>query len=258
MSNPAVIITGGTAGIGLAVAQVLSREGWRVALASRQLEGHDAARDWIAADPTNRAYVATDTRDQARVDQMVAAVLERFGRIDGLVNGAANPSPIAGPIEELDLSPLLGDLDTKVVGYLRCAKAVVPVMKRQGAGSIVNIGGLTGRSSNTLSGLRNAAVSHFTKTLADELGPFGIRVNAVHPGIVETPHLRELFQSEAEARHCTPAQVEADFVAQIPLRRVIHPEELGRVIGFLLSPTPVPITGESIAVDAGYSRGIYL
>jgi NAD(P)-dependent dehydrogenase (short-subunit alcohol dehydrogenase family) len=189
---------------------------------------------------------------------MVAEVVERFGRIDGLVNGAANPTPIAGRIEDIDLTPLLGDLDTKVVGYLRCAKAVAPVMKRQKSGSIVNIGGLTGRSSATLSGLRNAAVSHFTKTLADELGPYGVRVNAVHPGIVETPHLRELFQSEAEARHCTPAEVEADFVSQIPLRRVIQPQEIGRVIALLLSTSPVPITGESIAVDAGYSRGIYL
>lgn len=258
MSKPTVIITGGTSGIGLAVADVLARDGWQVALTSRGLDGHDAARDWIAADPAHRAFVATDTRNQARVDRMIAEVQERFGRIEGLVNGAASPTPIAGRIDDIDLTPLLGDLDTKVIGYLRCAKAVVPVMKRQKSGSIVNIGGLTGRSSATLSGLRNAAVSHFTKTLADELGPFGIRVNAVHPGIVETPHLRELFQSEAEARQCTPAAVEAEFVSQIPLRRVIHPEEVGRVIALLLSTTPVPITGESIAVDAGYSRGIYL
>jgi len=130
-------------------------------------------------------------------------------------------------------------------------------MKQRGRGRIVNIGGLTGRGSE-LSGLRNAAVSHLTKSLSDELGPFGITVNAIHPGIVRTPHLDELFASEARERGSSAERIEAEFVAQIPVRRVLEPAEIGRTVAFLLSDDAEGITGESIAVDGGYSRGVYL
>jgi len=131
-------------------------------------------------------------------------------------------------------------------------------MTSQQAGRIVNIGGLTGRNSDTLSGMRNVAVTHMTKALSDALGPKGITVNALHPGIVRTPHLDELFEELAHDGQCTVENVAEEFISRIPLRRVIDAEEIGDVVAFLASPAGASITGESIAIDGGFSRGIYL
>lgn len=259
MTQLVCIVTGGSAGIGLSIARRLARDGHKLTLAARREAPLAAAVELVEREGSGgcRAVVA-DTTDQIQVDALAEAVLMRHGRIDVLVNCAANPSGVAGALEQVDAAALLADLDTKVVGYLRCAKAVAPAMKQQGSGRIVNIGGLTGRSSNTLSGLRNAAISHLTKTLSDQLGPFGVTVNAVHPGIVRTPHLDELFATEADRDGRTSAEVEGEFVAQIPMRRVLDPSDIAEAVTFFVSPAAAAITGESLAVDGGYSRGIYL
>jgi NAD(P)-dependent dehydrogenase (short-subunit alcohol dehydrogenase family) len=131
-------------------------------------------------------------------------------------------------------------------------------MMKQRWGRIINIGGLTGRSSNTLSGMRNVALCHLTKTLSDQLGPDGITVNTVHPGVVRTAHLDELFGTEAKKRGTTAAAVEAGFVADTPTRRILTTTEIASTVAFLASPHAASITGESIAVDGGITRGIYL
>ncbi|QUD90298.1 SDR family NAD(P)-dependent oxidoreductase [Phenylobacterium montanum] len=259
---PVAIVTGASAGLGLAIARRLAQDGHRLALAARRIGPLQAAAEEIgAAGPCGEATclaLPADVTDQGQVDGLVGETLARFARIDVLVNCAANPSGVTGPVEQIDAEAVLQDLNTKVVGYLRCAKAVAPAMKRQGAGRIVNIGGLTGRSSETLSGLRNVAVSHLTKTLSDQLGPFGITVNAVHPGIVRTPHLDELFQEQADAAGRSPGEIEAEFVARIPLRRVLDPADIASAVAFLISPAAAAITGESLTVDGGFSRGVYL
>lgn len=259
MSAPVAIVTGGSGSIGYGIATVLARDGFRVVLTARNLDRLERASGALAAETGQSAIaVAADTTVQDEVDGLAAAVAERYGRIDVLVNCAANPSGVVGPIEDVSAEQLLADFDTKVAGYVRCIKSVAPAMKERRFGRIVNIGGLTGRGSNTLSGMRNLAVTHLTKTLSDELGPHGITVNAVHPGIVMTPHLLELFEAQAAERGVTRAEVEAGFVADIPVRRILKPEEIGAVVAFLASSAGGSVTGESIAVDGGYTRGVYL
>lgn len=202
--------------------------------------------------------MVSDARDASSTRALAETVLARFGRIDVLVNAAATSTPIGGVIEDVDVDALIADVNVKVGGYLRYAQAVAPVMKRQGRGHIISIGGLTGRSSDTLSGLRNAAVSHFTKVLSDQLGPFGITVNAVHPGIMRTPHLEELFAEMAHDRATNASAIEAEFIDQIPTRTILTPLEVGRVVAFLASAEQPAITGQSITVDGGYSRGVFL
>lgn len=256
---PVAIITGGSGGLAPGLATGLARAGCRIVLTARGVEALDrTAWDITARTGGELTVIASDATDSASVKALADAVLDRFGRIDILVNAAASSTPIGGPVEGVDVDALMRDVDTKVGGYLRHAQAVVPAMKAAGAGSIVNIGGLTGRSSDTLSGLRNAAVSHLTKVLADELGPFGIRVNAVHPGILQTPHLDELFAEMAAERGCGVDEIRAEFVADIPSRRILSPDEIGEAVGFLTTPGGASITGQSITVDGGYSRGVYL
>jgi NAD(P)-dependent dehydrogenase (short-subunit alcohol dehydrogenase family) len=253
------ILTGGSGGLVPAIAEALADAGLAIVLTAR-----DAQRlKQTAAGLRSRVSVpvealVSDARDAVSARSLAEAVLARFGRIDVLVNAAASSTPIGGAIEAIDVDALIADVDVKVGGYLRYAQAVVPAMKRQGGGHIVNIGGLTGRSSDTLSGLRNAAVSHFTKVLSDELGPFRVAVNAVHPGIVRTPHLEELFHEMAHERATDAAVIEAEFVDQIPARAILSPAEVGRVVAFLATAEGPAVTGQSITVDGGYSRGVFL
>ena len=203
--------------------------------------------------------MAADVSDTAQVNAMMQRVAEHFGRIDILVNGAAHPGGLVrSEIEEADPEGLLEDINIKVVGYMRCAKAAAPHMRQGGFGRIVNIGGLTGRGSKQLSGMRNVAICHMTKTLSDQLGPHGITVNVIHPGVVETPHIHELYEKEAAKQGLTPAQVEANYAKATPIRRVLQPAEIADAVLFLASPRAGAITGESLGVDGGITRGIFL
>jgi len=259
LSERVVVVTGGSSGIGYAVAKLFAQERARVVITARgQAALEVAARELSAATQATVLAVPSDVTEQARVDQMVAEVLGHHGRIDILVNCAANPSGLRGPIEELDSDALLRDLNTKVVGYARCARAVVPAMKQQRWGRIINIGGLTGRSSELISGMRNVAICHLTKTLSDLLGPHGITVNVVHPGVIRTPHLSELFNKEAQKWRTTVTAIEAGWATQTPTRRILDAEEIANAVAFLASVHGASITGESLAVDGGITRGIFL
>ena len=252
MERQVAIVTGGSGGLAPGLVAALLEANFRVVItARRERELAKAAEGEVVAIPA-------DVTDAQSTSALVAEVLERFGRVDVLVNAAASSTPIGGNIEEIDVESLIRDLDVKVGGYLRMIQAVVPAMKVAGSGRIVNIGGLTGRSSDTLSGLRNAAVAHLTKVLSDQLAPFGIMVNAIHPGLVRTPHLTELFQKTAASKGGAPEDVEDHFVSAVPLGRLLEPIEIGRVVAFLAGPPGMTITGESLTVDGGYSRGIYL
>lgn len=260
LTGRVAVVTGGSLGIGKAVARSLAHEGADVVITARRQAPLEQAAKEIAAETGRRVVpIASDTTDTASVRAMVASAAEELGRIDILVNGAAAPSGLVrNAVEDADPELLLADIDTKVVGYFRCAQAVTPHMKAGGYGRIVNIGGLTGRSSHALSGLRNLAVVHMTKSLSDQLGPSGITVNTVHPGVVETEHIHELYEKEAAKRGVTAAEVEADFVARTPIRRVLTAGEIADAIAFLASPRAAAITGESLGIDGGLTRGVFL
>ncbi|MET4898405.1 SDR family oxidoreductase [Sphingomonadaceae bacterium jetA1] len=252
------VVTGGSGDIGRAIATALAFR-MTVVITARHAGPLERAARAIGAATGRPVHVCpSDALEQRSVDTLVADTIARFGRIDVLANCAASTSSLAGGVEALDVDALMADMNTKVGGYLRYIRAVVPVMKRQKAGQIVNIGGLTGRATETLSGMRNVAVSHLTKVLSDQLGPDGITVNAVHPGIVATPHLDDVFQERARTRDTDVATVAAEFVADIPMRRFLSVDEIAEVVAILATPSMTGITGQSITVDAGYSRGVYL
>ncbi|MBO9331778.1 SDR family oxidoreductase [Achromobacter xylosoxidans] len=260
LKGKVAVVTGGSLGIGRAVSEALAAEGVRVAIVARR----QAQLDEVAAEITRASGVevrgfAADVSDTAQVDAMMQQVAAHFGRIDILVNGAAHPGGLVrSEIDEADPEGLLEDINIKVVGYMRCAKAAAPHMRRGGYGRIVNIGGLTGRGSKQLSGMRNVAICHLTKTLSDQLGPDGITVNVIHPGVVETPHIHELYAKEAAKQGLTAAQVEANYAKATPIRRVLQPAEIADAVLFLASPRAAAITGESLGVDGGITRGIFL
>jgi NAD(P)-dependent dehydrogenase (short-subunit alcohol dehydrogenase family) len=178
--------------------------------------------------------VPTDIAQEADCRRLVDTAMRELGRVDVLVNNAATPGGlVSGPLAEADEAALLEDINTKVLGYLRCAKAVAPHLQRRGWGRIINIGGLSGRRSGNISGLRNAAVVHLTKTLSDQLGPHGITVNLVHPGTTRT----ERTDQAAEQRAASNA-----------IRRIVDAHEIAQVVAFLASTKAANVTG--VAIDA--------
>jgi len=254
------IVTGGGMGIGKDVARFLAQEGCDVVICSRTFSVLEATAAELAEETGRNILPLTcDTNDMDAVNRMVDETIQHFGRIDILVNGAAAPSGVVrNDIEYAGDDELLGDLNTKVIGYFRCAKAVTPHMKKAGFGRIINIGGLTGRGSKVLSGMRNLAVVHMTKTLSDQLGPYGITANIIHPGVVDTPHIQELYEREGEKQGKTPEEVEQAYIDATPIRRTLKPIEVGWLIGFLASPKAGAVTGESIGIDGGLTRGIFI
>ena len=234
LAGKVAIVTGGSRGIGRAIAQELAGEGVDVAICARDRKALDEAAKALASATKRRIVsIVCDTTSSKSVQDLVESTLAQLGRVDILVNNASTPGGmVRGPLAEADEEELLEDINTKVVGYMRCAKAAVPHMRR-GWGRIINIGGLSGRRSGNISGLRNAAIVHLTKTLADQLGPQGITVNLVHPGATRT----ERTDAETERRAATNA-----------IRRIVDAREIAQVVTFLASTKAANITG--VAIDA--------
>lgn len=260
LKDKVAIITGGGTGIGKAIAEVLAQEGANIAICGRRQSVLDGAAKEIS-DKTGRRVlpVQADTTDLASLQNLAKATAETFGGIHILVNNAATPSGVVrNELEFADDQALLADMNTKTFGYFRASKAVVTYMKEQRYGRIINIGGLTARTTESLSGMRNVAISHMTKTLSDQLGPFGITVNQIHPGVVQTPHIEELFTERSAREGRTYEDVKREWCEETPIRRLLRPEEIGYFVAFLASPLSSGLTGESIALDGGLCRGIYV
>src|SRR5271166_6232984 len=178
------IVTGGSRGIGKAIARELAREGVDVTIVARNKGDLEAtARELAAA--TNRRIIplAADVTSKEQVDRMVAEAARQLGGLHILVNSGSAPGGSTAPIETVVDEDLIQDFNTKYVGALRCSRAVIPFMKTAGWGRIINISGGNARIAGNLSGgARNAALVHMTKTLAVQLGRHGITVNCIHPG----------------------------------------------------------------------------
>jgi NAD(P)-dependent dehydrogenase (short-subunit alcohol dehydrogenase family) len=260
LTGSRAVVTGGSRGIGLAVARGLLAEGARVALVART-EGplREATAGLRAARADTDVLVApADTTDDAAVRAMVARVVDAWGGVDVLVNAAAQPSGGSAPPSLADLTDaeVEADFDTKVMGYLRCARAVAPHMTAQAGGRIVNISGLNARRTGSIAGsIRNVAVAALTANLADELGPSGVGVTVVHPGLVETERMPQLVADRVAATGRTAEQVRAEFGAGSSLRRPVSAEEVANVVVFLCSPLAVAVTGDAVGLGGG-NRGV--
>src|ERR1700681_3984801 len=216
------IVTGGSRGIGKAIARELAREGVDVAIVARNKGDLEATARELAAE-TNRRIVllAADVTSKEQVDRTVAEAAQQLGGLHILVNSGSAPggsTTATGPIETIVDEDLLQDFNVKYVGALRCSRAVIPFMKKEGWGRIINISGANARNAGNLSGgARNASLVHLTKTLAVQLGRFGITVNCIHPGTTRTERTPSLLAARGKQLGIDPADVEkADFAHDSP------------------------------------------
>ncbi|MDQ1660411.1 MAG: hypothetical protein QOJ68_391 [Blastococcus sp.] len=260
LTGKRAIVTGASRGIGLAIADGLASEGARVALVARGAQALAAAADQLREHDTTILAVPADTREDAAVRGMVERVVSTFGGIDILINAAARPAS-ATPV------PLLADLtdddlrveiETKVLGYLRCIRAVAPHMIAGGWGRIINIAGLNARRTGTLVGsVRNVAVAALTKNLADELGPHGITVSVVHPGTTVTEATPHILAGIAARSGGTVDQTARAIAAGTSIGRLVTAREVADVVTFLASPRSAAITGDALPVGGGTRGAIH-
>jgi NAD(P)-dependent dehydrogenase (short-subunit alcohol dehydrogenase family) len=255
------IVTGGSKGIGLAIARQLALEGVDIVIAARSDgELQEAATALIRLTGRRIIGVVVDTHEDDSVRALVAAAIERLGGIDILVNAAAKPGGQAPPPKLAEITDALfwDDVDVKVMGYLRMAREAAPHMAISGWGRIINISGLAARQTGSIIGsIRNVAVAALTKNLADELGPMGINVTVVHPGVTRTEKTAPLVAARADATGVSKEAVEDRMSAYSTIGRIVEAAEVADIVAFLASPRSGAINGDAIACGGGVRGAIH-
>ena len=232
------LITGGSRGIGLAIAQEMAASGARVMISSRKAEGLEAAATTLECES---AWFAANAGDPDEAAACVAATVERFGTVDILVNNAAT-NPYMGKTIDIDRPRLDKTISVNWAGPLTWTQLAWQAAMREHGGNVLNIASIGGMSVETSIGAYNAtkaALLHLTRTLAAELSP-GVRVNAIAPGLVKTDMARALWEPN-----------EAAIAKTLPMHRLGEPADIGRAAVFLCSDAASWITGTSLVVDGG-------
>lgn len=237
-----VLITGASRGIGRAAALLFGRNGWNVAVGYNEHAeaAHEVVQE-INADYPHAACFRADIRSREQVDAMIDEVLERFGHLETLVNNAGAAS--WGLFQDVSPEELARVFDVNTLGAMYCSQAVIPDMLRARSGCIVNVSsvwGVHGGSCEVVYSAAKAALIGFTKALARELGPSGVRVNCVAPGAIETDMMKA-FSEDDRAALC----------GDTPLQCIGLPEDAAEAIYFLSSRSARFITGEVLNVNGG-------
>ncbi|HKF74894.1 MAG TPA: SDR family oxidoreductase [Candidatus Dormibacteraeota bacterium] len=261
LSGKCAIVTGGSRGIGKAVARELAAEGAMVVLASRTPDVLQTAAAELTQETGSRVIgIPCDTASDASVRQMVERAASELGGIDVLVNSAAQPGGQAPPpkLADIDDEVFWPDVNVKVMGYLRCIREVVPHMVRRGGGRVVNVSGLAARSTgSTVGSMRNVAVAAMTKNLADELGPRGISLVVVHPALTRTERTPGVIAAQAARLGVSEEEVERRMNRTNVLGRLLDAREVARVVAFLASPVAIAINGDAVVAGGGMPGSIH-
>jgi len=251
------IVTGAAKGMGAPICVALAEEGATLVLAGRDLEAIESHAGHLQEHfgELETLAVRCDVTDEAATAELASAAHKRFGRIDILVNTAGVIGPIETPAQDVALEDFRSVLDVNVIGTFLPCKAVIPAMIEAGGGRIVNIAGTSG-----LRGYRNRvgyssskwAVRGMTRTLALELGPHDITVNAVCPNVTNGERMDRIVNTKAQRIGKTYDEVYADFASQTALGRFIDEVDVAEAVRFLASDRARNITGHDIVVDAGW------
>lgn len=250
------IVTGGSRGLGRATARVLAQEGARLVVAGRDESSLAHVHDELAAVlGAEVATVAADLADPDTADRLVARAHEQFGRLDGALVSVGGPA--AGGFLDATDEQWQADFSSVFLGAVRVMRAVARSLETQDHGDGGSIAAVL--STSVKAPVADLAISNglrpglamAVKTLADEVGPRGVRVNGLLPGRVDTDRVRELDAAAAD-----PEEARARHAAGIPLRRYGRPEEFGRLAAFVLSPAASYLTGAMIPVDGGLTRAL--
>ena len=250
------IVTGAAKGMGREICLTLAREGADLALAARDVAPLEALAREVEALGRRALVQPTDVTQEAAVKALVDATRAALGgRIDVIVNGAGITGPVETPVWEIAVEDFDRVLAVNVRGTFLPIKHVLPTMIAQRYGKIVNISGTSG-----LRGYKNRAaysaskwaLRGLTRTVAIEVGPYNVNVNALHPGIVGGDRMDKLCREKARKRGRTPEQVYDEYVQEMALRRVTVAQDIANAVLFLASDESKNMTGQSVTVDGGW------
>ena len=248
MTHPLrVMVTAGASGIGWAIARAFAADEARVHICDIDERALVAA----AGDYPEIATTLVDVTDEDALDEWFDAALEDMEGLDVLVNNAGIAGPV-GPVEDLTLDGWRECLAVNIDAVMLSCRRAVPVMKAQGSGVIVNLSstaGLFGVPNRTPYAAAKWAVIGFTKSLAAEVGPWNIRVNAICPGSVEGPRMDRVIAGEARATGRSEDIIRHDYARTVSLRRFVKPEEIADMCLFLASPAAAMVSGQALTVD---------
>jgi 3-oxoacyl-[acyl-carrier protein] reductase len=258
LAGKAALVTASSQGIGKACAMALAKDGADLMICARGEDALETTRVEIA-DATGRKVAAlrADLTSKDDIDRLLASAVRELGRIDVLVTNAGGPP--SGPFMDFDDAPWEGAFELNLMSVVRLNRGVVPIMREAGGGSIVNLTSVSVKEplkGLVLSNAIRAAVVGLSKTLANELGPDGIRVNVVCPGFTATDRMTELIDARAKREDKSFDEVAAGYYASVPLGKFAEPADIARMVTFLASDAAKYVTGVTVQVDGGFVKGL--
>jgi 3-oxoacyl-[acyl-carrier protein] reductase len=256
--NRVAMVAAASKGLGRAIAEALAAEGCRVSICARSLESLQEAKTAIEAAGAEVLPVACDVSKADDLQRWFDATVARFGQVDILVTNTGGPP--AAPFLKLTEDQWQSGIDSTLMNVVRLCRLVIPGMQERKWGRIVNLTSFVAKQPIellTVSSTLRAGLSALTKTLADQVAPDGILVNAVLPGHFLTDRQRHLAELRAEQQGITPQEYLDKSVSVIPLARYGRPEEMGNLVAFLCSERASYMTGTSIQIDGGLVRGTF-
>lgn len=252
------IVNGSSQGMGFAIARMFAAEGAAVAMTARRIERLEEAVATVRGETDARAIaVQADTRNSDDCRRIVERTVAEFGGVDILVNNGG--APPLGPLEKWSDEDWDKAIDRNLKSVIRMTREVVPHMRARGGGRIIHITSISVKQpieGLVLSNALRSAVTSLAKTLSVELAADNILVNCVAPGYTRTDRVIELADQSAAREGTTRAAIEQRMLSRIPMGRMGEPKEFGDVVAFLASPAASYVTGVTIPVDGGWTRGL--
>ena len=255
LADRIAIVTGAAKGMGRDICLTLAREGAHLTLVARESGPLDTLAREVESLGRRGLAAPTDVTDELAVERMVARARETFGRIDILINAAGVTGPIEIPVWEIKADDFDHVIAVNLRGTFLPTKHVLPAMIQQRYGKIVNISGTSGLRGYKYRAAYSSskwALRGFTRTVALEVGPHNINVNALHPGIVGGDRMDKLCREKAKKRGWTSERVYQEYVDEMALRRVTVAQDIANAVLFLVSDESSNMTGQSVTVDGGW------
>jgi NAD(P)-dependent dehydrogenase (short-subunit alcohol dehydrogenase family) len=257
LKEKVALVTGGSRGIGREIALTLARQGVHVAICGRTEESLTETAADIRALGVECWPIQADVSLMEDIERLVSETASAAGRIDILANNAVTST--SAPFDKLTDKEFRYHIDVKLMAYIRIARLVLEHMQKNGWGRVVNIGGMTARivaPFRMTNGVTNAGVANFTKQFGNYAARYNVTVNCVHPGYTVTDRVMQIFEREAKEAGTDIDSVIAKRTADIPLGKLVKPEDIASAALFFCSPLADMVTGQCIAVDGGSGEAV--